>query len=327
MCGRVCIALFTGLFALTAAVTSAAAQSDDYPSHAVRLLAPSAPGGNPDVIGRLLANRLQDIFGEAFVVENVPGAGGVVAAKRVQAAPPDGYLLMINDSGALAISVAMNPEANYAPLKDFTPITALATVPTVLVINPSVPAKTLDEFIALAKSKPEALSFGSAGTGSIHHLTMEIFADRAGIDLLHVPYRGGTAMVNGLLTGEIQAGWSGIPNVQALIASGKLRALCLSVLKRSPSVPEVPTCAELGFDGFDVADMLGLHASAGTSPYIVKRLQSAVGKVLREPEIAERMATLGIVLEENGTADYVRFMKYDLERYEAVVKKLHLEIK
>jgi tripartite-type tricarboxylate transporter receptor subunit TctC len=197
----------------------------------------------------------------------------------------------------------------------------------VLVINPSVPAKTLAEFIALAKSRPDGLSFGSAGIGSIHHLTMEIFADRAGIRLLHVPYRGGTGMVNGLLTGEIQAGWSGIPNAQALITSGQLRALCLSVLKRSASLPDVPTCAERGFAGFDVADMLGLQSSAGVSPNIVKRLQSATAKILREPEITERMTTLGIVLEENGTANYVRFMKDDRERYEAVVKKLHLEIR
>jgi tripartite-type tricarboxylate transporter receptor subunit TctC len=327
MRGRFSIVLLTAYLALSAMITSAQAQDDSYPNHPVRLLAPSAPGGNPDVLGRLMANRLQEIFGQAFVVENVPGAGGVVAAKRVEAAAPDGYMLMINDSGALAISVAMNPEANYDPVKDFTPITALATVPTVLVINPTVPAKTLQEFITLAKSKPDAMSFGSAGAGSIHHLTMEIFADRAGIGLLHVPYRGGTAMVNGLLTGEIQAGWSGIPNVQALIGTGQLRALCLSVLKRSSSLPDVPTCAELGFAGFDVADMLGLLTSAGLSPRIVTQLQSVIAKVLREREMAERMATLGIVLEENGTADYARFIKYDRDRYAEVVKKLHLEIK
>ncbi len=152
------------------------------------------------------------MFGNTFIVEDVPGVGGVVAAKEIAAAPGDGYTLMLSDSGALAISIAMNPDANYK-LKDFTPITALATLPTVLVIKPSVPANTLAEFVALAKSKPGTLSFGSAGSGSIHQLTMVIFEQQAGIDLLHVPYRGGTAMVNGLLTGEIDAGWSGIPNV------------------------------------------------------------------------------------------------------------------
>lgn len=315
-------------FAVVAGATSvSSAQESAYPARSVRIVAASAPGGNPDVLARLLAARFSELMGEAFVVENVPGAGGVVAAKRVAAAPPDGYTLMINDSGALAINVAMNPEVNYDPLKDFTPITALTTVPTVLVLHPSVAAKTLDELIALAKAKPDGLSYGSAGPGSIHQLTMEVFADRAGIRLQHVPYRGGTALVNGLLTGEIQAGWSGIPNVRSLIASGQLRAICLSVLHRSPSLPDVPTCDELGMRGFDIADMLGLQSSAGLPEKIVAQLQSAAAKVLREPAMTERMVTLGMELQENGTADYTRFMRDDVARYDALVKKLNLQIK
>ena len=192
--------------------TTSQAQEQNYPSRPVHILAAAAPGGNPDVLARLLSQRLSEVLGQPFVVENVPGAGGILAAKRIADASPDGYTLMLNDSGALAININMSPEATYK-LKDFTPITALATVPTALVIIPSVPAQNLSEFIALAKSKPDVMSFGSAGAGSIHHLTMEIFAERTGIKLLHVPYRGGTALVNGLLTGEIQAGWSGLPNV------------------------------------------------------------------------------------------------------------------
>jgi len=302
---------------------AAMAQEPAYPTHPVRIIAASAPGGNPDVLARLLANRLGEMLGSAFVVENVPGAGGIVAAKQVAAAKPDGYTLMINDSGGLAINIVMSPDATYR-LQDFTPITALATVPTVLVVNPKVEAKTLPEFIALAKSKPGKMSFGSAGAGSIHQLTMVIFADRAGIDLLHVPYRGGSAMVNGLLTGEIDAGWSGIPNVVPLIESGKLRGLCVSVLRRAVSLPDVPTCDELGFGGFDIATMLGLQAPAGVNPAIVARLQGAVARILREPEMAKRMVTLGIELQGNGTDNYARFMKDDLERFSAVVKRLNL---
>jgi tripartite-type tricarboxylate transporter receptor subunit TctC len=178
------------------------AQEQVYPTHPVRIVATSAPGGNPDVLARLLASRLSGMLGSPFVVENVPGAGGIVAAKQVAAAKPDGYTLMINDSGGMAINIVMNSDATYR-LQDFTPVTALATVPTVLVVNPQVQAKTLQEFIALAKSEPGKMSFGSAGAGSIHQLTMVIFAELAGIELLHVPYRGGSAMVNGLLTGEI----------------------------------------------------------------------------------------------------------------------------
>jgi tripartite-type tricarboxylate transporter receptor subunit TctC len=321
--GRIAGAVAIGL-SLT--IAAAVAGDTDYPSRPVRMLAPSAAGGNPDVVARLLASRLSEVFNNPFIVEDVPGVGGVVAAKQVAAAPPDGYTLMLNDSGAMAISIAMNPDANYK-LSDFTPITALATLPTVLVIKPSVPAASLAEFVALAKAKPGTMSFGSAGSGSIHQLTMIIFEQQAGIELLHVPYRGGTAMVNGLLTGEIDAGWSGIPNVLALIQTGKLRALCLSVLQRDPSLPDVPTCDELGYKGFDVATMLGLQTSAGASPVVVGRLQSAVAKILREPEIAQRLVTLGIHMEENGTAAYAQFMQDDLDRYTKVVTQVHLQMK
>jgi tripartite-type tricarboxylate transporter receptor subunit TctC len=190
-----------------------------------------------------------------------------------------------------------------------------------------VPANTLAEFVALAKSKPGGMSFGSAGTGSIHQMTMIIFAKQAGIALLHVPYRGGTGLVNALLTGEVDSGWSGIPNVVSLIKTGKLRALCISVLRRDDSLPEVPTCDELGYKGFDVATVLGLQSSAGVPAPIVAKLQSAVAKILREPEIAERLKTLGIHLAENGTAAYTKFMQDDLKRYTEIVNEFHLQIK
>ena len=311
-------------FVLAVSSSAAQAQQDDYPSRTVHILAAAAPGGNPDVLARLLSQRLSEVFGQSFVVENVPGAGGVLAAKRIATSSPDGYTLMINDSGALAINITMNPDANYK-LADFTPITALATVPTALVIIPSVPANGLSEFIALAKSKPGAMNYGSAGPGSIHHLTMEIFAEQAGIKLVHVPYRGGTALVNGLLTGEIQAGWSGLPNVIAQINTGKLRGLCVSALQRAASLPNVPTCDEAGIKGFDIADMLGLQGPAGMSTQVVERLQSAVAKIIREPAMAERMAILGMAMQEKGTANYVRFMKDDLDRYAKVIDQLGLK--
>jgi tripartite-type tricarboxylate transporter receptor subunit TctC len=312
---------------LLAPLSDARAQdAAPYPSKPVRLIAAAAPGGNPDVLARLLSQKLADALGKPFVVENVPGAGGVVAAKSVAAAPPDGHILMLGDSGAMAINVAINPDVGYDPLKDFAPITALATVPTALVVSPTLPAR-LQDFISLARSKPGHMSYGSAGAGSIHHLTMAIFAERAGVDLLHVPYRGGTALVNGLLTGEIQAGWSGLPNVIPLIETGKLNALCLSVLRRSASLPNVPTCDEQGLQGFDVATMIGLQAPAGTPAPIVARLQAAVAKALREPGMAERMTTLGIELQENGTAHYTQFIKDDLDRYRTEVRKLNLQVK
>jgi len=320
---RRCIFGLTVALAITALATAVNAQEQNYPSRPVHILAAAAPGGNPDVLARLLSQRLSEVLGQPFVVENVPGAGGILAAKRIADAAPDGYMLMLNDSGALAININMSPDATYK-LKDFTPITALATVPTALVIVPSVPASNVNEFIALAKAKPDAMSYGSAGAGSIHHLTMEIFAERTGIKLLHVPYRGGSALVNGLLTGEIQAGWSGLPNVIPHIKAGKLRGLCVSVLARAVSPPDVPTCDEAGIKGFDIADMLGLQGPAGISPKSVERLQAAIAKIMREPALAERMAVLGMDMQENGTANYVRFMQDDLDYHAKVIDRLGL---
>ena len=306
------------LLALVCLASAATAQ--EYPTKPVRLIAAAAPGGNPDVLARMLAAKLAESFGRPFVVENLPGAGGVVAAELVARSAADGHVLMLGDSGAMAINIALNPKVTYHPLKDFTLITALAAVPTVLVAPSSLPASNLQDFVALARAKPGQLSYGSAGNGSVHHLTMAVFASRAGIDLLHVPYKGGTALVAAALSGEVQAGWSGIPNVLAHIRAGKLRVYAISTAQRSGTLSEVPTAAELGFPGFDIATVIGLQAPAGTPREVVARLQSAVAKALRERDVAERMANLAMELRESGTDHYIRFVKEDLERYAAAVK-------
>jgi tripartite-type tricarboxylate transporter receptor subunit TctC len=312
------------LAALCLALACAAAHAQEaYPSKSVRLVAAAAPGGNPDVLARLLAAKLADAFGRPFVVENLPGAGGVVAAEQLARAPADGYTLMLGDSGALAINVALNPNLTYHPLRDFTLITALAAVPTVLVVNPSVPANSLNDFLKEAKTRQ--LAYGSAGNGSVHHLTMAVFLSRAGLDMLHVPYKGGSALVAAVLSGEVQSGWSGIPNVAAHIRSGKMRVLCISTARRSASLADVPTAAELGFPGFDIATTIGLQAPAGLPRDIAARLQAAVAKALRERDLAERMANLGMELAENGSEDYARFVRNDMERYAAAVKTAGLK--
>jgi len=325
MTRRLSICAVGAALALPLIAAGGAVAQDNYPNRPVRLVVGAGPGGNPDVLGRLLADRLSRSLGQPFVVENMPGAGGMVAANSVGKAAPDGYTLMLGDSGALAINPVIAPKLNYA-VEDFAPITALATVPTVFLANPSVKAETLPEFIALAKKQPGKLTYGSAGPGSIHHLTMAIFADEAGIDLLHVPYRGGTAMVQGLMAGEIQTAWSGIPNVIPLIEAGKLRAYCVSILERSKSLPKVPTCDEVGQKGFDVATMIGLQAPAGTPQAIIDRLQQAAAKAVRDPEMAKRMEQLGMVVQENGNAHYVEFIKEDLARYGEAAKRLGLKI-
>src|SRR3989441_7255098 len=281
---------------------------ETYPSKPVRMLAGAAPGGNPDLLARMLAAKLSESFGRPFVVEDVPGAGGVVAAETVARAPADGHVLMVGSSSALAINIAVNPNVTYHPLRDFAPITALAAVPSVLIAHPSVPAASLQQFVALAEAKPGALSYGSAGVGSIHHLTMAAFMARAGIDLVHIPYKGGTALVGGVLTGQVEVGWSGIPNVAPHIRAGKLRVYAISTASRSAMLTDVPTVAELGYPGFDIATVIGLQAPAGTPREIIARLQTATAKALRDKDVAQRKHHLGMELMENRTAHYARFL-------------------
>ena len=302
-------------------LSHASAQAPEaYPTKPVRMIAPAAPGGNPDLLARMLAQKMTDTFGRPFVVENMPGGGGIAGAVAVANAPADGHTLFLGDAGAFAIIPTMIRNLPYRPIQDFTFITALVAVPTVLVLNPSVPAATLQEFIALAKARPGQLNFGSAGNGSIHHITMAVFLSSAGIDMVHIPYKGGTPLVAALLAGDVHAGFSGIPNVQQSIRAGKLRALGISTQRRSATLPDVPTLVEQGMAGFNLASTVGLQGPAGLNREIVGRLQAAAAKALREPDVMNRINNLGMIFLENGTADYVALVNADVERYTAAAK-------
>ena len=300
-------------------LAQANANLNAYPSKPIRIVIPAAPGGNPDVLARLLGQKLQPALGVSLVMDNQPGAGGISAAINVAKSAPDGHVIFFGDSGVV-IGVAVNPSLPLNPLKDFTFITALAALPTVLIAPPSLPAATLNEFIALAKARAGQLNYGSAGVGSIHHLTMAMFQTETGASMVHVPYKGGSPMVAAVVTGEVQAGFSGIPNVIPMYKAGKLKVFGISTLHRSKSLPDVPTLDEQGVKGFDVATMLGVQAPAGVPREIVARLQSSIAKALREPDLAERMTSLGMELAENGTEHYVEHVKNEVRRYGAAVK-------
>ncbi len=307
-------------FVLAVPLAASGQGAAPYPSKPVRLVVPAAPGGNPDVLARMLGQKLQIALGASMVVDNQPGAGGISAAIGIAKTAPDGYTLFFGESGSMAIGVAINPKLPYHPLRDFTFITGLASVPTVLITHPSVPAANLQEFISFAKARPGQVNFGSAGIGSIHHLTLAILELESGTKMLHVPYKGGSPLVAAVLAGEVQAGFSGIPNVAQSIRAGKLRVLGISLAQRSKSMPDVPTLDEQGLKGFNVSTTMGLQAAAGLPRTIVTTLQSAVAKALREPDVAERMASMGMELVENGTDHYVQFVKDDLQRFTAAVK-------
>ena len=298
-----------------------AAQAQDYPTKNVRLIAAAAPGGNPDVLARMLAARLSDTFGRPFVVENLPGAGGIVAAEQVARAAPDGHVLMLGDSGALAINPALNSKLTYNPLRDFTLITALAAVPTVLVAGANVPANSLQEFIALAKARPGALSYGSAGNGSVHHLTMAVFAARAGIDMLHVPYKGSGPAVTDTLAGQTQVMFPSIVAANQFIKAGKLRALAVTGNKRSPLYPSLPTIAEAGVPGFQITQWYGFFAPAKTPPAVVDRLNNEIVAIMKEPDTKKKFADLGADIVTNTPAEFGKFVQSEYVRWGKFIKE------
>jgi tripartite-type tricarboxylate transporter receptor subunit TctC len=289
------------------------------PGKPVRLIVPAAPGGNPDVLGRMLGQKLQASVGISTVVDNQPGGGGVAAAILVAKSPPDGHTLFLGGSSVI-IGLSMNPSLPVHPVRDFSMITSLATVPTVLVVNPTVPANNVREFIAFAKERPGKVDFGSAGVGSTHHLTMAVFAAEAGIKVLHIPYKGGTPLVAAVMAGEVHAGFSGIPNVIQAVRAGKLKVLGISLIQRSKSMPDVPTLDEQGLKGFDLGANIGVQTASGLPRALVTMYQSAFARAIREKDVLDRMALMGMDLTENGTDDYEKRVRDEVQRFTAVIK-------
>ena len=321
---RLTMALF-GAVVATALPCLTLAQTGPYPNRPVRLVAAAGPGGNPDVLGRLLASKFADTLGKPFLVENMPGGGGAVATNVVSKASPDGHTLLIVDTGALAIIPALQSGLPYDPLKDLVAITALARGRQHSWCRRVCQRRQRPNSSRWRKKEPGKLRYGSAGPGSIHHITMAEFASQTAIELQHIPYRGGTAMVNALLAAEVHGGWSGIANVRGQVEAGLLRALCVSTAVRVATLPTVPTCDEAGVKGFDIATMMGMLAPTDTPPSIVATLQAETAKALRDSQTAERLVQLGIVMAENGTAHYQQWMRDEVDRYGKIVKKLNLQ--
>ncbi|MDH7795867.1 MULTISPECIES: tripartite tricarboxylate transporter substrate binding protein [unclassified Beijerinckia] len=321
---RLTLAL-AGLGVALATTSLAQAQDVAYPTRAVKILVAAAPGGNPDIIARALAQKLTVTLNAPFIVENAPGAGGVVAATSIVKSPPDGYTLFVADSGSLAIALATTAGLAYDPRKDFTPITALASVPTVLVVNPDLGFKDVKSFIAAMRAAPNKTNYGSPGIGSVHHITMAVFLAQSNIQLEHIAYRGGTPMVDALLRREVQAAWSGIPNVMEPIRLGKLQPLVVSTAERQPTLPNVPTLAEEGLGQFDIATMMGLVGPAGIPPAVVGKLEKAVATALREPDMTARLDSLGMTFApEQGAAAYTAFISRDIDKYDRASKQAGL---
>ena len=310
---------------LAASLWCAVSWSQPWPAaKPVRIIAPFAPGGVADSSARVVSERLGARLGQAVIVENRPGASGNIGTAAVAAAAPDGYTLLLGFDGTMVINPHVYAKLPFDTLRDFAPVTKLGDATLILVAHPSVPAKDLREFLPQAKG--QSFSYGTAGTGSTPHLAGELLAQRAGIALTHVPYKGGGQAMGDVVGGQIPLVFTAIATAQQFVRSGKLKGLGVSSAKRSGSLPEVPTFVESGLEGFVVDSWVGILAPAKTPRPVVERLQKDIAAVLGEPEIRARYATLGIEPVGNTPEQYTQQIRVDLARWETVVRQANIRI-
>jgi tripartite-type tricarboxylate transporter receptor subunit TctC len=291
-----------------------------FPDRPVRIVVPFPAGGSNDVIARLLAQNLTEQWGQSVIVENRAGAGGNLGAEIVARAPADGYTLLLAAPGPLVVNQTLYSKLNYDPMKDLKPVGLIASVPIVLAVHPSVPAKTVGELIALAKAQPGKINFGSSGNGSTNHLAGELLKGLAKIDIVHVPYRGAAPAMNDLIAGHIPVMFDNMPAMKPQVAGGKVRALAVAGAARSKLFPELPTMMEAGVPGFEASAWFGLVAPAATPADVMKTITDSVDKALKNADMAKKFADLGA---EPGTVTgdaFGTFLKAEADKWGKVVK-------
>jgi tripartite-type tricarboxylate transporter receptor subunit TctC len=322
-------ALLAGALALTGVLAAAgplAAQAAGYPDHPIRLIVPYPPGGATDVIGRVAAQALGQELNQSVVVENRAGATGNIGAAAVAAAAPDGYTLLMGALTSHSINAALyGSKVPYDLQKSFAPVSMLGRVPLVFVVNPQVPAKNLQELIALAKSKPGQLTFASSGNGSPQHLAGELFKVAAGVDMLHVPYRGSGPAMTDLVGGQVLTMIETAPAAQPQIKAGNLRPLAAASAKRIPTLPDLPTASEAGLQGFEVSSMFGILAPAGTPPAVVDKLNGALKKVLSSDAVKAQMLEQGVIAEYATPQGTGQEIKGEIDKWTMVIQKANIK--
>jgi len=296
--------------------TSARAQA----GKPIRLIVPFTPGGSTDILARAIAPKLALALGRTVLIDNKPGAGGAVGAAEAARAEPDGNTLLMGHIGTLAINPALYPKLGYDPVKSFSPVAWVAQVPNVLVVNADSPARTLAEFVALAKAQPGRLSYSSGGNGSAAHMSFEYFKLRARLFMLHIPYRGSAPSITDLIAKQVDATFTGVPALLPHIRSGRLRALAVSSSTRLPSLPEVPTVAESGYPGFEADQWYGVVAPAGTPAELVRRLNAEINKALALPDVARQMALEGAEPRPGQPQAFADLIAREIPRWREVVR-------
>jgi len=303
----------------TIQAADAAESASSYPSKPVRAIVGYAPGGGSDIMGRLMGQELGKAFGQQIIVENRAGAAQNVAAEFIARAPADGYTLFVS-SAALGINISLYPKINYHPIRDFAPVAVFAISPNLLITHPSLPPKTVKEFIAFARQNPGKLNYSTSGSGSTQHLSGEMLKVMAGIGIVHIPYRGSAPSMTALLSGEVEFSFNNIPASINYIQAGRLRALAITSARRSPLLPNLPTMAEAGVPKFETSTWYGLLAPAATPRDIVMKLNNAVNTIVRNPEFNKRLAQLGADPVAESPEFFANYLKSEIERWAPVVK-------
>lgn len=311
---------FTLLAAALGLASATSPAADTYPARPIRFIMPYPIGGTIDISGRTVALQLGERLGQQLVVDNRTGAGGTLGTEMAAHAPADGYTIVMGGTGTLAISPGLNRNLGYDPLKDLAPITLLATTPYVLVVHPSVTARSIPELIALARSQPGKLIYASGGSGSAPHLIGEVFKHSAHVDILHVPYKGSTPAKIDLMAGRAQMLFTGIPPVMNEIRSGSLRALGVTSGKRTPALPDVPTIAESGVPGFDISPWFGILAPARTPPAVIARLHDEIVRILNLPAVRDRFVRDGVDPVGNAPEQFAAFIRSEMQQWSRAVK-------
>lgn len=306
------------IVSIVAMAVAPAAQAQ-YPAKPIRLLVPFPPGGGTDAMARVLAPKLGESVGQQVVIDNRGGAGATIGTEIAAKSPPDGYTLLLMTI-TNAIGMSLYPNLKYDLVRDFAPVTRLATTPHVIVVHPSVPVKTVKELIALAKARPGALVYSSSGTGTASHLGGEYFASLTGTKFLHVPYKGGGPSVAALVSGEVAVGFTTLPSVIGQIKAGRLRGIAMMTAQRSPSLPNLPTVQDAGIANYDVGSWYGLSVPAGTSREIIARLHDATVKLMVLPDTKEKLAHSGFEVITSTPEEYGEFVRTEVERWAKVVK-------
>ena len=308
------------LSAAMALAIPALASGQSYPTRSVKLVVPFPPGGSLDITGRLIAQRLSEIWGQAVVVENKPGAGGNIGADFVAKSPPDGYTILLGALSTHAVNPSLYAKMPYDAVRDFAPITLIATTPNVLVVNAATPVNSVKEFIAWTKANPGKLAFGSGSNGSAGHLAGELYKVETGTDAVHIPFKGGAPATQALLAGDTQFMFDNLANAMAQVKAGKLKALAVTTAERSILIPELPTMSEAGLPGFDISTWYGLFAPAGTPPAIIAKWNADVTRILTTPDVRTKLMADGAEPAPDTPDQFAQMIARELAKYARIIK-------